>query len=707
MQIKITPELTDRIMPDLAALYDNARDYMEGWQLPSIRENYEYYHGMLPVVQHESLAKETDRSCYNSVNGCMQDMQNILLRGGDAVEFMPMGQQDAYAAKAATKLVNQILMRENNGDALLSGAIKEALITRVAFIKRWWDTETVTNTERAEDLQDEQAVQDYLMGLKMGGLDINDSDIEYDTNPDGSFNIELTYTAKIERVKVMHVPIEECVIDIQAYSLQDSNYFCHRVKKNKIQAKELGVSDEVLESINYDDEFASHWVIGYVRNHGRMDQKQDNGQETDDLSFNIWLREHYWRTSKISKDGSMHLYKILEACNNILSIDLVDEIPFDVFTPLPISSNNIFGESIVDITKDIQSKKTEWNRYFTENMKKTALGRYTAIAGAYDRRSLLANVSGGVVEMDRPDAVNILPTPPLPSGLEFMFSNADSDLEMRTGVSRTSMGVNADMMKGDHGFDAINALQTAAQGRMKMIAHNIAYGGLSSLMRSIYKLYKQNAKISIPVLTAQGYVNIDPKTLPDRKNLKVRIALTAADKNDKVARLDKFLELSAKIEATQSDFITAPQKHFLYAEALSILGYENHNDFVIPIEQYQPQPDVMGQLQMEALQTQTGYVAAQRDKLINDAHLDTERLGFEQQVAADKTQHSDSELTFKQQHAADQMNLEHLKLNLNDGVERGKAIHNNTSQSIKEYDAETKRIKAINSAKPVAVETAQ
>ncbi|MCS5737590.1 hypothetical protein N1032_28050, partial [Herbiconiux sp. CPCC 203386] len=94
------------------------------------------------------------------------------------------------------------------------------------------------------------------------------------------------------------------------------------------------------------------------------------------------------------------------------------------------------------ILPDIQDLRTALVRAYIDNVNNANYGRYTAIVGAYDRRSLLDNRPGGVVEMERPDAVNLFPYHNLPNGIDGLIGMTEDLKEMRTGVTKLGMGIN-------------------------------------------------------------------------------------------------------------------------------------------------------------------------------------------------------------------------------------------------------------------------
>lgn len=663
MRIELTEDQKLQILPLIHSYYNNADDYMLVSFKNDAKKFYDYYHGRLPLPLSEGDVGIVDRTCYSQVGSALKDLIEVFCSGGNAVEFSPVDGKDVYAAKAATKLVNQVLLRDNDGYNVLSDAFHDSLVTRTSFIKRYWAKETRTYPIHAKGIASKDEIEQMIAGWVAGGLDIKDADIEIIENEDKTFDLNAYYTNTFEGVKVQYVPIEEILIDQQATSIKSAQYFCHRVKKYKHELLDLGMTWEQVESmplVTMTLLDADYENVQQSRSDYRRYWDQDIGENKDDEGSRVWVKEHYVRTALIEPGKTPQLYQILETQGIIITCELVTEIPFTEITPLPIP-NQVFGESLVDITSDIQDKLTYIQRAYINHANLCASPRYSAIRDAYDHRALLHNVPNSVVEMDRPDAVNILPLPQLSPGLGMLLQMVDTEAERRTGLNDTQAGNTTNALETSRMSEtSVTNMITLAQGKVRMMARHLANGGVSDLIKAIYRLIRENGELPVEVLTSRGVIQVDPKQLPDRQHIKVAIALTSQEKAKRVANLQAFTAYAMQTDPT---FISPINKHYMLNEMAEYLGFENTADFVTPLEEYQPpQPDPMAMAEVENKQADTQYKSAMANKLINDAHVDVEKLTFEQQKAADDAKRLDAELVFKQQQAADATNLESNKV---------------------------------------------
>ncbi|MCS5736830.1 portal protein, partial [Herbiconiux daphne] len=298
-----------------------------------------------------------DRTVWEAVNGTLQDLLNVFTAGEDAVSFASVDERDADAAKLATQVVNQILLRDNQGYNVLASALKECLVTRNSFVKRYWSEDEKAMTEKVEGVNPDE-LQAYIQGLEDAGVE--KIEVVGTERDDGLIDADVSYVLKIKRVKVDYVPLEEVLVDQWATSIQTATYFAHRTRKTKQELLELGFPEDEINNVtewNTTEEISQQQIVAWARTDWRNDWHQDIGTDSDDHAQQVWLYEQYVRTSDLNDDGIIRLYQVFDAGDRILEINEVDDIPFETFCPYPIPGT-IFGESVYDITKDIQDLRT-------------------------------------------------------------------------------------------------------------------------------------------------------------------------------------------------------------------------------------------------------------------------------------------------------------------------------------------------------------
>lgn len=694
MSLKLSDDQKQELKVILDNHYNYAQDYMNTAVTGYAREAWEYYYGNLPAAVTAGGSKYVDRTVWETVNGTLQDLLNVFTSGEDAVVFASVDERDSDAAKVATQVVNQILLRDNEGYNILQSALKECLVTRNSFIKRYWDTETKSMSESVEGVNPQELTA-YIQGLEAAGVRDIEATIlvDEDEHPEGLVDATISYVLDVKHVRVEYTPIEEIVIDEYATSIQDATYFCHRTRKSKRDLLDMGFPEDDIENINDFDtsEDSNRSTVTFSRTDWRVDPDNGIGSDSQDLAARVWIYEHYIRTSILDRHNNVRLYQVFDAGGVILEVNEVNDIPFETFTPYPIPGA-LFGESIYDITKDIQDLRTAIIRGYIDNINNANYGRYTAIQGAYDRRSLLDNRPGGVVEMEREGAVNLFPYHSLPNGIDGLLAMTDEVKEVRTGVTRLGMGINPDVFKNDNAYATVGLMMNAAQNRIRMVSRNIANGGMTGLMKSIYKLFRENGEAPLTIQTSKGLANIDPKQLPPRNNIITSVAISPSEKQQRASNLMTIKGMLQQ-DQTIAPLYTMEQDRFMTAEIMKLMGIDDVHNYLMPLEQFQPpQPSPAEILNLQQLQAQVALVNANVQKIMHDGQLAENKLVFEQQKAADETQQKNIELQYKQEESADRMSLENRKADNEATVEQMKHNLALMQQQVRQYESTLKEL---------------
>ena len=124
-------------------------------------------------------------------------------------------------------------------------------------------------------------------------------------------------------------------------------------------------------------------------------------------------------------------------------------------------------------------------RNLMDNMYNQNFGRYAVLEGQANLDDLLTQRPGGVVRVKSPNAVMPLTTPPLEPYSFQMLEYLDGVRESRAGVSKMSQGMNDNALTSHTTATAVNAVMSAAQSRVELIARNFSVTGVKVLMKTI------------------------------------------------------------------------------------------------------------------------------------------------------------------------------------------------------------------------------
>lgn len=81
---------------------------------------------------------------------------DIFTSGDEVVKFEPVGPEDEDAAQQETDYINHIFLQKNPGFMILYNWFKDALLSKVGFVKVLWEEEEREERETYKGLTDEQ-----------------------------------------------------------------------------------------------------------------------------------------------------------------------------------------------------------------------------------------------------------------------------------------------------------------------------------------------------------------------------------------------------------------------------------------------------------------------------------------------------------------------------------------------------------------------
>lgn len=643
---------------------NEALDYMNAYITGDARVAWDYYYGVLPRPVNAGSSKYVDRTVWESVNGTLQDLLNVFTSGDGVVYFTAQDGETEEKAEAATALVNQTVLRDNDGYRVLADCLKECLVTRNGFIKRYWDATIKSMSEDIEDVNP-IALAAYIKGLEDAGFEGVDAKIIVRPGEE-TVDCEITYTVKVEQVKIEYVPMEQVIVNQKAKTIQDAVYFAQRRMMSKAELIDMGYPADQIDMV-------TDWIIGddtnmdvvtWSRTNYRVDLNNTDGYFDNDPAQRCWVYEQYIRTGLIDPLGRVKLYQVFQAENVIMEITEVDEIPFDTFCPYPIPGT-LFGESIWDITKDIQDLRTMLYRAVIDNANQANFGQYLAVKGQYDRRSLLDNVPGSIVEVQNLQSVELMPYNQLPSATMDLINMTDDMKEMRTGVTKLGMGIDPEVFKNDNAYATVGLMMNQAQNRIRMVCRNLANNGMKSLFISIYDLIRQNTKHPIEVMTPNGYVLIDPKDMIPRNRVLTSVAISSSEKSDRANTLSTVHNLLVSDQAL-APLYGMPQQRFMMSQIMTLVGISDVDNYLLPMKDYKPAPPPIEAIQqIELNKANLSKTEAETKQIYADIIQAQEQLVFTQEKAADDMQMSNLQFQHTQETDADKFVQDRQQFELN------------------------------------------
>ena len=646
---KITEEdLVTRIRGEIT----DSLGYM-GDTISSQREMaMKYYYGLPFGNEVEGRSQYVDSTVQDTIEWIKPSLMRVFAAGDDMVKFTPHSPEDVKMAEQATDYVNYVFTKDNPGWEILYSWFTDALLSKNGIVKVWWDEYEEKEREEYRRLTDieltalveNQAVEVFEHTEYSEGEELEVTAIYHD--------VVITRNNYSGRVRIENVPPSEFLISREAKNIQDARFVCHRVLKTlselkqmypdeDLDAESLGGSDEDLMAFSEErleryafDKSAEYW------------EGWGNPVSNEDVLTTYWLHESFLKTD-YDNDGITELRKVCTVGSTVLANEEIDSIPFVSITPVKIP-HKFFGLSMADLVMDLQLMKSTLMRNLMDNMYNQNFGRYAVLEGQANLDDLLTQRPGGVVRVKSPNAVTPLVTPPLEPYSFQMLEYLDSVRESRAGVSRMSQGMNENALTSHTTATAVNAVMSAAQSRVELIARNFAETGVKDLMITIYELLHKNQDKERVVKLRNEWIPTRPDVWRDKYDCTVSVALGSGNKDQQMMHLSQMLQFAGEAMKGGLPIVSVQNMYNLGASLVKAMGFQNVNDFLTDPSQTPPQPKEPDpkqmEMQMEAqikqqelqikqgeLQLKAAKIQQEYEKLAVDTELKKQELQLERE----------------------------------------------------------------------------
>ena len=571
----------------------------------------QYYYGLPFGNEVEGRSQYVDSTVQDTIEWIKPSLMRVFASGDEMVKFTPHGPEDVQMAEQATDYVNYVFTKDNPGWEILYSWFTDALLSKNGIVKIWWDEYEDFNREEYQRLSEVEF--ETLI------LSTNVEVIQHTQYPDSQAvevvpgaAVAMLHDVVIKRksytgkVRIENVPPSEFLIARESKTIQDSRFVCHRVLKTLSELREMypdkdldvedlrgassdmmDFSSERLERFQF-DKSAQYWEGWGDATYG------EDGLRT------YWLHESYLKTD-YDGDGITELRKVCTVGSTVLANEEIDSIPFVSLTPVKIP-HKFFGLSIADLVMDLQLIKSTLMRNLMDNAYNQNFGRYAVLEGQANLDDLLTQRPGGVVRVKSPNAVMPLATPPLQPESFQMLEYLDGIRESRAGVSRMSQGMNENALTSHTTATAVNAVMSAAQSRVELVARNFAETGVKELMYKIYELLLKNQDKERVVMLRNNWVPVRPDSWNDKYDCTVSVALGNGNKDQQLAHLSAIMQFAGQAMQGGLPIATAQNMYNIGAAMVKNMGFQNVQDFLTDPSQTPPQPSPQQQAEQMELE---------------------------------------------------------------------------------------------------------
>ena len=623
----------DELLELLRRKEDAASAYVWG-QLGNERETaMREFHRQPYGTEQEGWSQIVASDVRDTVEWILPSLLKTFTATDKAVEFEPTEANDVKGAEQATDACNYVFFKQNNGFMVLYNAIKDALIVRNCAVT-WYKEQK----ETAVTVPFKGASAEMLAMLTSEQGEISEATPTPATDQNGQPVIDMatgqpvvTYSGRIKRtekrqiIKVEAFSPEDLLVDREWTSplLADCPYVARHLRVTASDLRQMGykVEPEDLRAS------AERSAATSLRNVG-LDNAAEllDGNDGDDAMAEGWLRIEYVLVD-IDGDGIAERRCIHRLYDKILSNEECADVPFATFSPR-MNTHRWDGESMHDAVGDLQRLHSEILNQALDNLKLTNNPRTKLLTDANGSPKaniddLLDSRIGGIIRVQTMDAVQEQVVPFSANASFPMLEYVQAMRENRTGVSRTSQGMNPDSLNNTATGRQID--QAASQQPVELIARIIAECLLKPIMQGILKLLTEGGMDKLAFRLRGEFVEMDPSEWRDSYDMSINVGLGSGDTQAKAQQLQNVYQLQQS--GMQIGMSTPKHLYHTAAKIVENAGFKDVQNFLqdpSTVPPQPPQPPI--ELQIEQLRQQ-----GDAQKFQAQAQAEQQKLAMEDQ----------------------------------------------------------------------------
>ena len=653
-------ELDDReIISLVESEINGSSDYLDSEISYMQAKAMEYFYGEPFGNEEDGRSQVVVTDVQDTLMWMMPSLMRIFTGGDSVVRFVPEGPEDEDVAEQATKYINHVFYKQNNGFMILYNFFLDALMQKVGVVKHFWEEIDKTSSESYENLTE----QEFSVMSQDDDLEIVEHEETSTTrevqNPQTGeveeieeifHNVVFARTDVSGKVTIENVPPEEFLINRGAKTLDDARFICRRSHKSKSDLIKMGYDPELVENLpGYTSEAdAITTSQEYMASHTYDSTGVYPDHSSTEAGTMVEINESYMKLD-IDGSGVSVLHKICHVGDELLDLEPIDYIPFSTVCPIPIP-HKFYGLSVAETVEDIQLIRSTLTRNLLDNMYLANNGRFQIVEGQVNVDDLLTSRPGGIVRTRSPGALTPIQTPSLQPEAFKMLQYWEDIKTGRTGVNPSTQGLSADVLKSHVTQGAANAAITNSQGRLELIARVFADTGVRRMFKSIYNLVQRYEDRKKMVRLNNSYFPVDPSSWREDLDVDIEVGIGYGDQDIRLQNLNTYAGLMEKVAQQTQGIVSTDNIYNLMREVAGEMGLKNVDKF-ITVPSNEPSPP-SAQEQLASAQAKAQLTIAQAAQLeaqvkVKRAEIEAARLELEKVEAEHEMAMKQEELKLK------------------------------------------------------------
>jgi hypothetical protein len=570
-----------------------------------------------------------------------------MFASGKPCQFDPESQGDEDQAEIETEVVNYVFMKRNEGFFILHDFFKDALLLRNGYIDSWWEKRRKAVVETYSGLTE---IELAMLMQTDDEIEVLEQSEKIDTivGPLGPqqyscFDVKLRRVTIEKRPRVECVPPEEVLVSPQARrGLEDAPFVERKRTVLRSDVLEMGFDKAEVDRIEV---ARPDWLQLIKIARDEVTDELGEEESSDPASQQVELRI-VWIRVDYDGDGIAELRRLVVAGDKILDNDECEECSLSYCSPIRMPHRHV-GISYYDLLYDLQVIKTTLFRQALDNLYLTNNQGYAVDWKNVNMGDMLVSRPGRIVRTNGAPEGAIMPLT-TPSNMMAQVVPAleycDLQREMRTGIGKDTMGVDADALQDVTKGGQLAAMSAAAL-KVELVARLLAEG-VKDVFGKIHRLLMRHQDKPLTLRLTGRWVDVDPSQWRERTQVSVNVGLGSGNREESRANL--MLLAQAQQQVGQAFGLVGPKQAYETFKALShLLGFENPTQFVMD-------PDSQEYQQAQAQRAHMPpdpRIAAAQIKTQGDQQIEQMRLAAAQTKAQSDAAQAQAELVHGAQQA--------------------------------------------------------
>ena len=612
----------------------SAIDYVDSDIADQRERAQSYFDGNVDLEHEEGRSRVVSTKVRDVVRGAKPSLMRIFMSNNKFVEFTPKGPEDVANAEQATAYCHWVFNKVG-GYNVLSNAIHDSLVKKVGVVKVWWNQETIAKTYTYENLSD----QEVQVLVNKEGVEVVEHRQEIEMEMD-EFGLDvernvhsMVITHKYEEGEMVieGIPPEEFFIDGSAKSIDDAYICCHRSEKRAGDLVAMGIDQDVVDNLNGSDNDS---LIGNVEKIQRFgDAVQDDESVENDPSMRLVLVTEAYLRIDAEGDGIPTLHKFLCGGTDyeVLEMEPWDKAPFADFHVDP-EPHAFYGRSLAELVINDQDTTTSVLRGILDNVALVNTPRLEVNEDLVEMDDVLNNEIGAIIRSEQIGSINPLTVPFVAGSTLPALQYLDMLVEEKTGISKMSMGLNADMLQNTSATAAALTAQAGA-GQVEVMARNLAEGTKRLFQLMLHVAVKNSPDEQMMRLNGQ-FVPVDPAIWDSSMDMEINVGLGTGQEDAKAAALMQTFQTQQQIWQTygpQNGLVSMTQMRNTLSDTLALSGFNNADRYYAPMNP-ETEQQIMAQMAEQAAQAAQG----QQGDQVAEAMITSEQIKAQAKMQGDQ-----------------------------------------------------------------------